>query len=572
MQFKRTSVHRPPDRIGLFIRALVRNLVYVALSLALPDSTGYSFFRQSKETKPPSASISGRVTLNGNPAPGVPVILTRNDMNDDGTAIAKATTDEEGRFRIPEAPAGSFRLTPFAPAFVIDDRAAWGQPGKLITILSSEAIEGIDLALRHGGVITGKVTDSAGRPVVEERVTLSARDDKGKQHGFSQSWESGLTDDRGVYRIFGVSAGRYIASVGVAPRQGRPPLNGNTYYPMTFHPGVTDDSKAEIIDLAPGAEATGIDIALGRPAKAYTAVGLIVDAETGKPLSNISYAYGIRFDGRGVGMLGSMNDRSDAQGGFRLEGLTPNHYAAFAVQENDSEYYGDVAAFDISEADVTGLEIKMHRGSSISGVAVIEGMLDRDMAEKLTAVRILAVKQSTGSGSPFSSYSRLGADGSFRIAGLPPGKVRLVVQGTPSEGLALTRVERGGIEQRDGSIDIAAGEQASDLRLTIVSAAGVIRGQLKITGGALPPGTRFSVRLRRVGNERPDFGTETDDRYRFLLEGLPPGDYELIAAGYIPAAPGGQPSRLQEARQAVTVTNDVVAEVTLVIDLSAKDK
>lgn len=553
-----------------------RRLVFVALMFSVSNSTGDALARQSQDSKLPTGSISGRVTLNGKPVPRVPVILTQNTFDGEGKPVAKTTTDQDGRFRISNVPAGSFNLSAFAPAFVFDERSSWGQYGKHMTISPGEAIEGVDVSLKRGGVITGKVSDSAGRPVVEERVTLTMIDEQGRQFGeFDPTgWQSAQTDDRGAYRIFGVPEGRYIVSVGEPPNQrSASPRRGNAYYAMTFHPGVTDESKATVIELASGAESTGVDIALGSVEKGFTVKGRIVDAETGKPVSDLSCGYCILYDGRRIGDMNWRGIRSDAQGGFRFEGLPPNHYAAFVIKESESEYYSDLAPFDIVDADVSGFEVKVRRGSSISGVALIEGLPDRDAAERLAGLRIRAFIQSTEPGAPFSSPSTIAADGSFRITGLRPGNVRLSIGDYPRpKGLVLTRVERDGAEQRNGSFEIAAAEQVSGVRVTIAYGTGVIRGQLKITGGLLPQGAGFSVRLKRAGSEstRPDWWTEADDRNRFLFEALPPGDYELIVAGYIDL-PGAPASRLPEVKRRVTVSNDGEAEITIVIDLNAKD-
>lgn len=553
---------------------LSRLLVVVALTLGVSDSAGYPIARQSKDSNSPSGSISGRVTLNGRPVPRISVILTQNALDADDKPVAKVTTDQNGRFRIANVPAGSFNLSAFAPTFVFDDRASWGQDGKRMTISPGEAIEGVEISLVRGGVITGRVSDSAGRPVVEETVTLTIVDEQGRQRSEfdPMGWQGAQTDDRGVYRIFGVPEGRYIASVGIAPNR-RGGSVGNTYYPMTFHPGATDQSKAAVIELAAGAEATGVDILLGRAAKAYTASGRIVDAETGKPVPNVSYGYGILHDGRGISMMGWGGSRSDAQGSFRLDRLTPNHYAAFIVKDRDSDYYSDITSFDITDADVSGLEIKVRRGSSISGIAVIEGLPGGDAAAKWAGLRISAFVQSPEPGAPFSTSSKIAADGSFRITGLRAGKAKLWISGDPvPKGFALTRVERDGVEQHEGSFDIAAGEQVSGVRITIAYGTAVIRGQLKITGEAVPEGTTFAVRLKRAGadSSRPDWWTEVDDRNRFLFEALPPGDYEVIVSGYI-AVPGAPASRLPEVTKRVTITNEGEAEITIVIDLKAKD-
>jgi hypothetical protein len=216
----------------------------------------------------------------------------------------------------------------------------------------------------------------------------------------------------------------------------------------------------------------------------------------------------------------------------------------------------------------------MHRGSSISGVAMIDGFPEHDASEKLAALRIRAIVQSTERGAPAFSGSKIGPGGSFFIPGLRPGKVRLSIGGYPTpKGFALTRVEREGVEQPGASFDLAAGEQVSGLRVTITFGTGAIHGQLNITGGELPSGSSFSVMLKRPGTDsgRSDWWSEVDDRNRFAFEELPPGDYEVMVSGSI-RLPGSQPSALPEVKKLVTVTNDAVSEVTIVIDLSAKEK
>jgi len=117
----------------------------------------------------------------------VALVVTRDDHDGEGKPVARTTTDQDGRFRIVNVPAGSFNLSAFAPAFVFDERSSWGQYGKRMTISPGEAVEGVDVSLKSGGVITGKVSDSAGRPVVEERVTLTMIDEQGRLRSFIKS-------------------------------------------------------------------------------------------------------------------------------------------------------------------------------------------------------------------------------------------------------------------------------------------------------------------------------------------------------------------------------------------------
>jgi len=74
-----------------------------------------------------------------------------------------------------------------------------------------------------------------------------------------------LTDDRGVFRVYGLAPGAYRVSVGqVASAEGAISIVGigGSQYAKTFYPGATDELKAAIIRVNEGTEATNIDIIL----------------------------------------------------------------------------------------------------------------------------------------------------------------------------------------------------------------------------------------------------------------------------------------------------------------------
>src|SRR5678815_5790840 len=89
------------------------------------------------------------------------------------------------------------------------------------------------------------------------------------------------TDDRGIYRLFGLGPGKYklSASRNVRTGFGQPARFLPTYYPAT-----TDPLKATIIEVTEGSELTGIDINV-----AVNELSLIHISEPTRLLS-ISYA------------------------------------------------------------------------------------------------------------------------------------------------------------------------------------------------------------------------------------------------------------------------------------------
>ncbi|HZI85347.1 MAG TPA: carboxypeptidase regulatory-like domain-containing protein, partial [Pyrinomonadaceae bacterium] len=161
------------------------------------------FETATAQTKPASktdtGSVSGRVTVKGKPLPGIIVALSKGESDRRTKPILKSTTDEDGKYRITNVPAGAYQVTPMAPTFVFFDSSRGF--GKDLLIADGEVIEGLDFAMIRGGVISGRVTDSEGRPVVEEFVHLEAVD---QSFPLPPSAEAVQSDDRGIYRAFGV--------------------------------------------------------------------------------------------------------------------------------------------------------------------------------------------------------------------------------------------------------------------------------------------------------------------------------------------------------------------------------
>jgi predicted phage tail protein len=110
----------------------------------------------------------------------------------------------------------------------------------------------------------------------------------------------------------------------------------------------------------------------------------------------------------------------------------------------------------------------------------------------------------------------------------------------------------------------------------------VVRGQVKVQGGELAPNIRMIVTIRRIDNELIRRSAALDARNRFSLEGLVEGEYEITVIS-INASPSQYPPGVPPpptvvrssgplAKQNFTATQGAVTDITLVVDLAAKDK
>ncbi|MBO0857557.1 MAG: carboxypeptidase regulatory-like domain-containing protein [Chloracidobacterium sp.] len=563
----------------------MRKLSFLLSILSLPFAfhTVWAVQAQAGDAKAGTATVSGRVTLKGESARGVVVLLQSEEAirAGDRSPGLRMRTDENGRFRFAGLKAARYTLIAFAPGFVTPSENTFGSRAKSIDIADGENVENQDIALKRGAVITGRVTDASGKPLVDQRVELTRLDDRGQPTrviaaGFSPYANS--TDDRGIYRIYGLQAGRYLVGAGFAPREGSMTLTINrAYYQLTYHPDTTEQSKAKVIDVGEGFEATGVDIKMAEAKKTYDVFGRVENADTGQPIAGVRMSFGTLTDGgKRIGGTGSFGNQSDSQGEFHIPGVLPGKYAVFAASEQDSDLYSEPVLFEIGEEDVTGLVVKMRRGGSIGGVAVIEGTNDPSILSKLSQIEVYASVRSEELTSPSGSRANVGPDGGFALRGLSPGMARLSVSfRAETPRFSILRIERDGVAQREG-VQINPGEEVTGVRIVIGPGTNAVRGQLRVTGDALPEDAMLWVNAYRAGTEIVNGRSrQVEASGRFVIEGLTPGEYELRLSAYFPSGPtpgtGKLTERLNKRTQAVTVSGDQETQVTFVIDLTPKE-
>ena len=531
---------------------------------------------QAQQTVPNrnSGSISGRITVDGTPKPGLVVELLTTDTNGPRRPIAKATTSKTGKYVLTSVESGTYDVSPSAPTLVIPNQGKSGQSGKSVTIESGESIKGIDFDLVSKGSISGQIRDVSGEPVKGQNVELILRgEDNYSRPFYSSKPGEHTTNDEGVYRISGVPPGRYIVKVGIAYGLTgyRRSEKGRVYYPETFHPSADEPSKATVVEVPTGRETTDVDITVGRPLKIYEIVGQLIVVETGAPVPNVALdVLTTSANGRGSTHLGGAFS-SNASGEFRIPNALPGHYVVAPENDRVSNTYGDPISFDVKDEDVTGLKIPMHSASTLMGIVTIEGNVDPPIAD-VSKLLISAHTFSDNLMMNSTVTSPINSDGGFRITGIRPGKVSLssYMQRVGTGPLRLLRIERNGMVLRDG-VDVPSGEDISGLRLVLGAGSSVLRGDVKIEGGPLE-GVNLYVMYRATNGDTNSFyRAELDARRHFVIKGLTPGDYELMIGPMSVEISGEGGSRMMNrmptVRQTVAVGAGADAEVTLVMTL-----
>jgi protocatechuate 3,4-dioxygenase beta subunit len=555
-----------------------------ALSVLVLHCAFPSIQAQPGETKTGTATVSGRVTLKGEPARGVMIILDGRTSFPSNTHSAR--TDENGRFRFTGVAAGRYSVDAFAPGYASTKDKSHSALEKSLNITEGEEVENIDFEIKRGGIIAGRITDSQGRPVIEETITLSKRDRNNQPENYftyTPSNDMYRTDDRGVYRIYGLPEGRYLVSVGYAPTRGVDRMTSSrTIYPRVFYPNVISESEAKAIEVSEGSEATNVDITGIDPKETRDISGRVVDSGTGKPVPDLQVDISaISSDGRGMSISSGDKVQSGPDGAFRMFGVMPGKYHLLVPgrEENNGYVSDELRIIDISEADATGIELKVHKGTaSISGVVVIEGTNDPKVLAKLSQINVKAdvdfADQSIWGGVS-SLPVEVNADGSFHISGLHAGKAKIEASPPPDmRGIMLARIELNGTPAHEG-IEIDAAEHVTGLRVVLLYGALTLRGAMKVVGGAMPAGYGFYARARRTDqNVQHLWLALIDERGQFGFESMAPGAYEIGIEPF----PHSFPHSIEEIRQRfssviqkVVVGGDNQQPFTLLVDLTRKE-
>jgi hypothetical protein len=158
--------------------------------------------------------------------------------------------------------------------------------GLLLLELSSMSSSASTTVLQQGGAIAGRVRDPEGKPILDATVMAFTRGTTGPERlpvAAPTAARAALTDDRGVFRVFGLSSGEYLLLArhsnphGLLERE-RPVVR--TILAPTFYPGTQDLAAAQTVKVIAGQTAGDIEIKLMRTV-GWVVVGIVSSAQHG---------------------------------------------------------------------------------------------------------------------------------------------------------------------------------------------------------------------------------------------------------------------------------------------------
>ncbi|HEY6330383.1 MAG TPA: carboxypeptidase-like regulatory domain-containing protein [Blastocatellia bacterium] len=549
-------------------------------STALLIVFSFTAFGRSNSSTPDAASgtggqISGTVSVDGKPAPGIQLCLITSDdpsrplglmfnMPGEKQVNATALTDSQGHYAFHGLSPTNYIVYPFSPTLAPPPvLPGMNTPGQVLNVQQDETIDGVDFSLSQGGVITGKVTWADGRPAIQVSLSIQPPDKPGftVDMATGKSFRPISTDDRGIYRAYGLAPGKY--TVCAQPRR----TSGYALNPTFCYPGGADKTRSKVIEVGGGDEVANIDIGIGPASTGYNASGRAVD-DNGNPVPGVQYYYyGVSDDGRpGGGML--FGTGTGPNGEFQITGLVPGHYGVTLKFDSGSGSYCDPAIFQISDGDVSNIQVKVHTVSTISGIVTVEGTQDPGVLAQLPNVQLQMFSHNPNT-SPMMSYMSVNPapDGSFQASGISPGQLNISLDRLASPpNFSLLRIEQNGTVQEQG-IPVTAGQQVTDVQVVLSYGTGSIRGLVTVGGAIPPPGSQMIVSAGWVsgGSPGPAKAAVADARGRFEIDGLSDGQYQMdvgirTLSGYS-----------HQTAQVVTVNAGQPTDVTVTVDTSKQN-
>src|SRR5262245_43391560 len=335
-----------------------------SLTLAALLFISASWAAIAQETRPKREGvISGRLVADdGQPMGGAEVIAIGVSKSPFAGGVQMTNCDADGNFKVMGLSHGVYLIAAQAPGYVsVQDLSRKYRVG-----------ESVIIRMTRGGVITGRVTDEFGEPMVGVPVSADRVADSECKHDKSAATmnemnSSRTTDDRGVYRIYGLERGGYVVGVNV----GSPMFAGmgrTTREPPTYHPSSPRGAAVEV-NLRGAEEVSGVDIR-ARGGRGRSISGTVSGETQGEGLINgvavILYGAADKHLAGRTTLIGGKN--------FSLRGVEDGEYELIATRFSESLDFALSAPRRVAMkgADLNGIELKLLKLGSVSGRVVIE--------------------------------------------------------------------------------------------------------------------------------------------------------------------------------------------------------
>jgi hypothetical protein len=489
-----------------------------------------------------TATVRGRVVLDED---GTPIRHATVMVSTPAMALARglsmpgrgtAVTDDDGSFVVTGLPAGSVVMLASKAGYVSGAYRATrpGRPGVAASLDPGGTLD-VVLRLGRGAVLAGSVRDPAGTPIQGVRILAirtSARAPEIRLQEVSSRLElvptapsqiaEVLTDDRGEFRMYGLSAGDYYVAAmpkgssvtgGVGRRSSSdvdeilrqlrlrtPPARGEPAPPVDvpstraysfapiYYPGTPVRSESARVTLSTGEQRAGLDFVFSAVPMTTIEGALVTPGGAPPEAAQVSL---VTEEGRlpFAGAAPTLAHAPGADGRFVYTNVPPGRVR---IVVRAREYLFGAELVTAGAAPVIPVTVQLQPGARLRGRVLVDASGER---ERLDSSRIAVgltpvdAPPSLGAviGNAFVGQMKLSVngDGTFEFQHLGSGRYRLSAAAASNKDSAwwlrtATLPGRGDVLD---ALDLALGDEVSDLVLTMTDRPSSLAGRLQTAAG-----------------------------------------------------------------------------------------
>jgi len=498
---------------------------------------------QTPAPAPASGKITGRVVNeSGQPLANVSITIYSVGSMQQHTGTV---TDREGKFQLSGLEPRSYRIGAWLSSYA-----------PFISSTVYRVGDSLNVTLTKGSVITGTVTSQTGEPIVGVRIHARMISADSRQPAFPYSVFplERTTDDRGVYRLYGLPAGTYVVWAGGGGGSNSPDIDAFDDVIPTYSPASTRDTAVEITVHA-GEETSNVDIRFrGEP-------GHVISGKAIQPGSAqaLGYVLNLTAIGKNKSEWAMISAQPDDSRGFVFRGVDDGDYDLTALPLSMDGPTGALARrrIKVNGADVTGIELTVEPLATVSGRIVLEesnksectGKQRPSFAEILVSAS--PNESQTSDYHPYLNYLLKGpaavdASGSVSLKNLVPGRYFFMPEFAAKywylQSITLPPVPPSAkttqpVDATRTWTTLKSGDRLSGLTITLAQGAASFSGQV-----AEDRSKDLFLYLVPVEKERAEdalrfFGTAIGQDGKVALNSLPPGSYWVLVKSSGEGAP-----------------------------------
>ena len=561
-----------------------------------------------------TASVAGTVVVDSSDEPIADATVTLYAPTLPG-GRSSTQTDRAGAFSFKDLVGGGYRIGVSKQGFVPvqEGQRHYRSAGRLFTLRDGERRD-VHLRLPRLGVITGRIVDERGSPMVNASVrALEISMSAGYRR--IQSKAEARTDDRGMYRLHSLWPNSYLVCAStrstapldeaqhlqqqvdrtrqsaalasgpgsaaaherVAALEARLPARINPVrgYAPVCHAAAT--GARSTITIGPGDERAGVDLRL-----ADTRLARIEGTVTGLALGpDLDAAITLLNQDEALGDVPEAM-RIAGEGRFRFWHIPPGRYAMVLTERSSARNPSPMrwlaaAPLMVADADVNGVVLEVPKSGMVRGEVVLRSKTDPGPAlvgrveVRLEPAHHDALTRYVG---PYTVSPD--ASGRFELPAIAPGTYHLSAgfREQPPTWF-LESVTLGGRDLLVDTLDVRPGQTVIGAIATLTQYRSSLAGTLLTGTGEPVPGAAVLVypvdeRYRGLNARRMRYAATSPDG-DYVAAGLRPGDYRVATLVDVEFGAWYEPEFLRQL-DATAVQVSIAADEQKILNLRGPDR